>query len=718
VLVTAQIAILIVLVVGWGYWTWRFLLGRQATFPFAWLFAGLAGYVGQLLMLDTTTRLGVPVRVSAWPLLTLAVLGVASAAGPLRRGWTAASTRARKEILATICIFSLIFAIQGAGVVHQGPQNYYGKGRTDQLAWVTLGQYLLERGFPDDSPDMQRHPWTVKAVAMGGQRMISAVANAELAVASWSDVKSAYGVQSVFFAALLATCVFVVLRGFSVWRPLALTGSLWVGILPSLTKIHLDAFFAQVSMLFVFPLLVAAARYRLDRDWRGLFLITLYVSYLFGAYTDFYPFALVLLVLLFACPWPQRNASWMLRLGLVVLMSLLLNALYLHRGLALFLDHLRAAGERPPALEVLFPAAGTALGWSDALFGLLPVEPRLAYRVAVWCILGAGLISISAFFSRSLRNRYHLVAAVAAPLGYLCVLASGGGYPTYPYWKVSHSFAWLLAALVVLGVYRLALLMVHRKQARVITLLALCGLVVLSLVGYAQEMSGVVGGGEALAILNGPALRAAYRYLDSHPGSTVLIQEPNPIVVGWLSYHGRTSAIHVDRFLLEGDYLPPGDWPFYAAPMDMDTALVADSHGLKPACTRSSSPSVAVRNQQGVDWDDTGVWYWMGDGLDFLIAAPDGENGRQQWILEFVASPGPGNPMPWRRLVLTSAETPDVIVDILGREMVRIPVKLTKGPTIVHLRGLWPTEQTEWVPNDPRKLMVRISNVALREARP
>jgi hypothetical protein len=45
VLVLALVLILVLLVLGWGYWVWRFLLGGRSTFPFYWLFAGLAGYV-------------------------------------------------------------------------------------------------------------------------------------------------------------------------------------------------------------------------------------------------------------------------------------------------------------------------------------------------------------------------------------------------------------------------------------------------------------------------------------------------------------------------------------------------------------------------------------------------------------------------------------------------------------------------------------------------
>jgi hypothetical protein len=715
-LASGQVLILLFLVGGWGYWAWGFLLSRRRMLPFRWVFAGLGGYLAQLIVLDTTTRLGVPVHVSTWPVLAIGAFGIASAVGSLRHWWAATSSRSRKDALTIGCVFAVVLTVQGAGLLYQGPQNYYGKGRADQLAWVTLGQYLAENGFPYDTPELQRHPWTLKVSGMREQRMIQVVATAELAVASLSDAKSAYGVQSVFFATLVPVCVFVVLRSFSVWRPLALTGALWVGVLPSLTKIHLDGFLAQVSVLFLFPLLLAGFRYRLDRDWRGLILIAIYAAYVFSAYTDFYPFAVVLLALLFASPWPRRDSNWILRLVIVVILSLLLSALYLRRGISLFLYHLEVARDKSPILEVLAPAAGTVWGWFETLFRPIPASPALAHRIAILCILGATLVGISAFFSRSLRNRYHLAAAAAVPVGYLCILVSGRNYPKYPFWKVSDSFAWLLVVLILLGLYRLALLIVKGKHARFVSLFAVCGLAVLSFVGYVREMAVVFRSEENLAVLNAPALRAAYRYLDNHPGSTVLIREQNPIVAGWLSYHGRKSAVHVDRILLAEGYLPPGDWMFYAPPADMSATLVGSSEGLVPAGTVSFSPSVEVRNPQGKDRDETDLWYWMGDELEFLIVVPDERSATRRWILEFVAIPGPSNPTPSRRLALTVPETRDIVVEIHGRETVRIPVRLKRGTSIVHLRALWPTEQTVWLANDSRKLMVRISHVALRPA--
>lgn len=615
--------------------------------------------------------------------------------------------------MATACVFAVVFAVQSAGLLYQGPQNYYGKGRTDQLVWVTLGQYLVENGFPYHTSQSQLHPWTLQASGGGELRMTQVVANAELAVASLSDAKSAYGVQSVFFVALLPVCVFLVARSFSVWRPLALAGALWVGVLPSLTKIHLDGFFPQVSVLFVFPLLLGSVRYRLYRDWRGLVLIAISMTYMFSAYTEFYPFALGLLVLLFAAPWPRRDAKWVLRLGFVTLVSLSLNALYLRKGFALVLYHFQTANEK--RLDVATPDAGTLWGWFETLFGALPVSSGFAYRAAILCILGAALVGLSAFSSRSLRNRYDLAAAVAVPVGYLCVLVSGRSYPKYPFWKVSDSFAWLLAVLVLMGLYRLALLIVKGKEARIMSLVAVCGLAVLSLAGYVREMGVVFRNEENLGALNAPSLRAAYRYLDNHPGSTVLIREQNPIVMGWLSYHGRKSAVYVDRTLLAGSYLPPGDYPFYAAPPDMSKTLIADSMGLESGSTALASVRIDVRNPQGKDQHGSDVWYWMGDGLDFVIWIPDGESAKR-WILEFVAIPGPSNPTPSRGLALTLPETRDMVVEIHGRETVRIPVKLKRGTNIVHLRALWPTEQTVWLVNNSRKLMVRINHVALRSA--
>src|SRR5262245_27495450 len=86
-LITAQAAILLTLLVGWGYWLRRSLPGDRTDFPFTWFFFGLGGYILQLSILEIATRLGVPVRVSTWPILAFALAGVAATARRVPRWW-------------------------------------------------------------------------------------------------------------------------------------------------------------------------------------------------------------------------------------------------------------------------------------------------------------------------------------------------------------------------------------------------------------------------------------------------------------------------------------------------------------------------------------------------------------------------------------------------------------------------------------------------------
>jgi hypothetical protein len=104
----------------------------------------------------------------------------------------------------------------------------------------------------------------------------------------------------------------------------------------------------------------------------------------------------------------------------------------------------------------------------------------------------------------------------------------------------------------------------------------------------------------------------------------------------------------------------------------------------------------------------------MADTVDFSVLA-DHQSVARSWVLEFLAIPGPGNPAPVRKLALTSANGASSIVEIHGAEMIRIPVTLQPGRTTFRLQILWPTEQIVSLPNDSRKLMVRISHVAIRD---
>lgn len=65
--------------------------------------------------------------------------------------------------------------------------------------------------------------------------------------------------------------------------------------------------------------------------------------------------------------------------------------------------------------------------------------------------------------------------------------------------------------------------------------------------------------------------------------------------------------------------------------------------------------------------------------MEFLIVVPDEESATQRWVLEFVAEPGPSNPIPSRKLGVTSTRTADTVVEIHGRETVRISAKLKRG---------------------------------------
>jgi hypothetical protein len=109
------------------------------------------------------------------------------------------------------------------------------------------------------------------------------------------------------------------------------------------------------------------------------------------------------------------------------------------------------------------------------------------------------------------------------------------------------------------------------------------------------------------------------------------------------------------------------------------------------------------------------TWYWLGDSLDIVASVPEGETPRAgSWWLEFVASPGPGYAQPLRRLGIESDTLAEAVVDVERTQTVRVPVHVIAGTNVFRVRMVWPIGPAVRVGNDPRKLMVRISDVALR----
>ena len=488
----------------------------------------------------------------------------------------------------------------------------------------------------------------------------------------------------------------------------ALLTAIWIGILPGVTKIHLDGFFAQSSILFVFPALIAAFRFRLARTLAGSFVLTVLLTYLFCAYTEFYPLGVVAVVGLLAVTlWPSLLGA-LIRGAFVITASLLLSAPYLGKGFRLLLQHGSTSLLKPESLESLVPDAGTVRGWSVLLFGDLPAASRITVLLTVVLLL----MVVSAFFTSSLKRRLELAVIAGVAVGPLALIVSLPGYPKYLFWKLSGTFAWLLAILAVVGMTRVLSVVKIRGSYRR-ACLAACVLVpvAVSAAGFKQQMGIVFSRSDNLRFVDTPYLRKTFDYVENHPGQTYLIAETNGIVAGWFMYHARNSRTYIDPSTPAGDYIPVGKFAFYEIPAELpeDTQVLS-----RLGRSRLTPLVLKVENPQGIDRDGARYWYWMGDQIDLKI-----KNSRPTltaWLSLRVA-PGPANRAPGRVMAIDDGVSHHEF-DFRKEETIGTEVQLVRGMSTIRLRTVRPCEHQVKLPNDPRKHMIWVADVSIREISP
>jgi hypothetical protein len=238
--------------------------------------------------LQNLAYLGVRLAWSAWLAAAIAVVGLVG----IWRQVAVRSSRTSKSGgigLAPAGIVLVVFGFQASGVIFAGRGDYYGYARQDQVNYIQLAQFLIEKPFATETKDVGLHPWLAKGIDAKRQRIGQSVADAYLAVVTTTDSEGAYGTTSVFFVVLSAVSVFGLLCSFGVNRQLACLGALWAGVLPAITQDHLDGFFAQVSTLFCLPSLVWALR-TAGRDFcLGIISVSLVLAFLFSSYCEIYP---------------------------------------------------------------------------------------------------------------------------------------------------------------------------------------------------------------------------------------------------------------------------------------------------------------------------------------------------------------------------------------------------------------------------------------------
>lgn len=517
---------------GWGYWVFR-SCGRPAdragTFG---LLCALAGWCAGALLLQDLLIANIRLQWSS------PCAGAVAAAGLVAWARDRPSLPAYRLGWPAIALFFGVFGFQSAGVIHAGPANYYGYARQDQVNYVSLTQFLLEKPYSTTFAEVGLHPWMVKGIETKTERIGQCVANGYLAGVTGQDAKSSYGATLTGFLGLAALAVYGCLRSWNIPAlPAALAGA-WAGLLPALTHTQLEGFFSQAATLFCFAGIAWAVGLAREKPAAGLTTAVLILGFLLSAYTEEFVIGLAVTVALLL-PCARSNWRWWAGATTAAIFGPWLLVAPLATQLGRFVHYQTAAATRGAVLAELEPRAGTWRGWNE-LFLAAPARHPLLLTLAA---LAGSLILATSLLGILLGpgdTRWQRAVLAALPIA---VLACAIGvtwpvFPAYVFGKLTVSFA----PLVVLLFTAATVTATRRWPTGAPTLL----IVLAGCAGWSSwtKLAVVFRGGEGLATVNIPGVQAVYRELEAHPERTYLLEMPNAVLGDWLAYHARHAPTY------------------------------------------------------------------------------------------------------------------------------------------------------------------------------
>ncbi|HVT71626.1 MAG TPA: hypothetical protein VHD61_00700 [Lacunisphaera sp.] len=591
-----QVAILVILTAGAGYWIWR--VGRRPD-PFravTWLWCGLAGFGLVFLLLQALAYVDLPLRRTAPWAFAVAVAGAGLLARAAWRARRTLSRRRRREtglLLAAGVAAGLLHSASMAGL---GSDRFIGLAQIDQVNYVTSAQFLANEPYSTDLHHIGLRPWLWMPLRWKQERLTQSVVLGTVAVLARSDAQRAWGATAVFFTGLLGTALA------AMWRvagrrpvPAATLGFVGAAI-PGVTYVFLIGFFSQLAVLFVFPALVAIC-------WSGALprriaavLAACLLGYLAGTYPDFWLIGAAVMGGGMLC-WRLRfwpRVGWA---AATSLLSLLLTGVYatmilrpvFHRVAATINWRLRLSG---------FVPAG--IGWRGWGWNFLGGE-------ASWLAAAGGLAAAGVALGLALEpshRRWRWLAALAGPLALAAYLYLSPTVPVYPIFKLLVTFAPIAAGLAAIGWWGAARRF-GQTSGRVATAVLLGAGALVAWAGLGGHLDLVR---QSLGA-NRPTLDRLWAARDrvEHRRASYVVEDANALTGAWLAYFARASDVYYDLPLLADARIPTESAPFRRIPagvplewLDLDRTGPAPAPEPSPALALPGARSVFETAQQPV----------------------------------------------------------------------------------------------------------------------
>jgi hypothetical protein len=538
----------------------RFLIPTGLSLLSKVLFSLIGGLFLVVLISQNLVYLGLPVRISAWLLLPAALVQIWCCRQRFVAWGRTLSSNHEIQTVAMLVLLTVTF--HGIVPVQQGLRWYYGKGYPDYSNYVQLAEFLKEEPYGTSEQDIGLRPWLIKpAIGLKTQRIGQSIVTAAISVWSWTDAKGGYAATVIFFLTVLAISLFVFLRETGVDRFTAGSGALAASLLPAVTRLSLDGFLSQTSILFIFPFFASLLQAR-DLSNRGYVLFfSLTLAYLVSAYSEIAPIGFCTFLLGTVIVRRENLRAKRLMLLSAMILIALLNPCYL-RNLIQFLGLQYYLAAHAPLMKQMAPDILTLRGWSELIFGSITSGPPALFLDGGTLLLVPLWIAGVIFLSR--RDKL-IVGTILLPVIlivlYLATLTSASLYPIA---KIMLSVLPFVMGLVFAALSGLAAHLQDRSLRMLEKLLAVF-MVAATAAGSMRYYDEVLNNEGLLRFVREPHFLKVCRALEKMKNQRLFLFENDPLLTPWLCYHARHNVVYVDaQFAIDSDFLRLA--PFSAVP--------------------------------------------------------------------------------------------------------------------------------------------------------
>ena len=511
----------------------------------------LGGLFLVVLIPQNLVYLGVPVRISAWLLLGGALIQIWFCHHKLV-AWSR-DFYSNVETRSLLVVVLLAVAFHGFVPIQQGLRWYYGKGYPDYSNYVQLAEFLKEEPYGTGEQEIGLRPWLIKpAIGLKTQRIGQSIITAEIGVWSGTDGKGGYAATVIFFLTLLAICLYVFLHETGINCFMAGAGALTAALLPAVTRLSLDGFLSQTSILFVFPFLASLLRHQALPARSFTLLLSLALTYLVSAYSEIAPLGFCTLILGVTFVRCDKFRSKRLILMSVILLVALLNPFYL-RNLLEFLGQQYHVAANAPLMEHMAPNVLTLRGWSELIFGATTNRPWawifdcLAILLALLSFAGVILLA---------RRQKLIIGTILLPVILIILYLSVRS--THSYYAIAKIILSVLPFVIGLVFVPLSRISGDNQERLlgVLTKLLAAFIVAAGAVGSVRYYSEVLDNAGLLQFVREPRFLAVCRQLEEIKNKRVFLFENDPLLTPWLCYHARHNEVYVEaQFAIESDFL-------------------------------------------------------------------------------------------------------------------------------------------------------------------